>query len=139
MCVHGFRVGEVYILVCNDYVFVLTLGRSKKKRSPPVPATVSPEATATPPTIAPIPASPSPPAVAAKAETNMNHATSPSSPNNKDTEDSPKDVAMNSDNINNTTSINTKEQVTSHTDTPTTIEEPVPYRTCSGRKCKKRN
>ena len=111
-----------------DYVIgILTLGRPKKKRSPPVPTTVSPEATVVPPTTAPIPAPPSPPAIAAKTETNMNHATPPSSPNNKDTDiattvkDDPKDVAMNSDN----TCADTKEQVTSHTDTSTTIEEPV--------------
>ena len=109
-----------------------TTGRPKKKRSPPVPATVSPEATTMAPTTAPIPAPPSPPAVAAKIETNMNHATPPSSPNNKDTDiatitvkDDSKDMTMNNDNINNTTSTNTKEQVTSHTDTPTAIEEPV--------------
>ena len=60
-----------------DYVIdILTLGRPKK-RSTPVPTTVSPEATATPPTTVPMPAPPSPPVVAAKTETNMNHATHP--------------------------------------------------------------
>ena len=117
----------VVMIMCD------TTGRPKKKRlSTPVPATVSPEAAAMPPTTAPIPAPPSPPAVVAKTETNMNQATPPSSPINKDTDiatpvkkDDPKDMSMNSDNNNNTTSTNTKE-LTSHTDTTTTIEPVIP-------------
>ena len=112
---------------CNDYMLV-TIGRPKKKRSPPVPVAVSPEATATPPTTAPIPAPPSPPSVAAKNETKVNHAIPPSPPNNKDTdiattvEDDTKDVNMSIDNINNTS----KEQVKDHSDTTTTTEPVTP-------------
>ena len=96
---------------------LVTIDRPKKKRSPPAPVAVSPEATATPPISAPIPAPPSPPAIAAKTKNKVNYATPPS---NQDTdiattvEDDTKDVTMSIDDIINATS---REQVKDHSAT----------------------
>ena len=122
--------------VIITYLLFDIVGRPKKKRlSTPLPPVVSPDATpVAPPTIAtPTPAPPSPPAVATKTDANMNHATPPSPPSNKDMdiatmakEDPPLNIPMD----NNTHSVTisndiTKEETSDCNDTAAIVEPVV--------------